>query len=193
MALFFRRRSSTAPIQHPYMNRCESDPTFASTINNCRQLRTNLVIANYMAACSAEEAMYRGRVFCIDGTDKRYPYLTEEVLRCNLFFNPFIHGTSPAYDCYGKGYDPLIFSNRPFMDDRTAKEKRDYDRWLKEKEKEEKNHQEYLKNRQDYEWICANLPDLAPKSQSGYTRMLHSGSDKFQAIRERAREMGYFI
>lgn len=199
MALFFKRRPSARQtysnpsIRHPYMDRCEIDPYFANVIDNCRELRTNLVIADYIAACSAEEAKYRGRVFCIDGTDKRYPYLSEEAIQFCHGFSPFIHGVSLAFDIRGKEYDPIKFSNRPFTDDRTATEKRNYNLWLQEREKEEKNRQEYLKNKQDYEWICANLPDLAPKSQSGYTRMLHSGSDKFQTLRERAKELGYYI
>lgn len=190
MSLFFKKKE---PIHHPYMDRCKTDPNFANVVDNCTHLRTRLIIMSYASACSAEEAKYRGRVFSLDGQDKRYPYLSDEVLRCNLACHPFIHGVTSTYDCYGKKYDPIKFSNRPFIDDRTSEERYNYDRLMQDKKKKDDSLSEYLKNKKDYEWICKNLPELAPKTQRGYTRMRNNGSEKFLAIQERAKNMGYII
>lgn len=113
----------------------KSIPSFTETekisecIKLCKTLKTNLVVANYYWGCDAETAKYRGRIFCIDGKDKRFPLLTDEVIKCNLYFDPFIWGVSPFY-VYDKKTDPIKYSNRPFIDDRTLKEKDQYDSYV---------------------------------------------------------------
>ena len=103
------------------------DVYFKNCIENCHDLKTNLVVASYYFCCDSETAKYRGRVFCIDGKDKRFPKLTDDVLNCKLSFSAFIYGIS-IFEVHTTKADPIKFSNRPFVDDRTKTEKETYEK-----------------------------------------------------------------
>lgn len=47
-------------------------------------------------------------------------------------------------------------------------------------------------DRRDYEWICKNLLDVAPKSFSGYRRMKSANSENYKKLRGLAEAKGYF-
>lgn len=46
------------------------------------------------------------------------------------------------------------------------------------------------KNRADYDWLWEFLPELCPKSFSGYTRMKNSNSEKYQQLVQAAKARG---
>lgn len=69
---------------------------------------------------------------------------------------------------------------------RTAEQKNNY-----EKNKLEKAQQE--KDKQDYDWLCEYLPELAPKSFSGYRRMKNTNSKNYLKIVEEALNNGRSI
>lgn len=46
------------------------------------------------------------------------------------------------------------------------------------------------KKQKEYDWLQKNLPDLCPKSLSGYTRMKNANSKNYQKIVEAARQLG---
>lgn len=153
-------------------------------IISAKKLGTDLVEADYPKPCDCETAKYRGRIFSISGKDKRFPVLTEEIKLCGLNFYPFIYGISEPNYC-PKG-EEVAFSNRPFIDDRTEKEKNSFNDAQK-KVSDSKNCED------EYYWIYEHLPDIAPKSLSGYTRMKKSNSKNYQTIKEAAREKGYIL
>ena len=77
---------------------------------------------------------------------------------------------------------------------------------IKYKKEFEKKYREYLKEFkaeekeganehivQELQWITDNLPDIAPKSLSGYKRMKNSNSKNFQNIVNKAKEKGFEI
>ena len=45
----------------------------------------------------------------------------------------------------------------------------------------------------DFNWICSNLPDIAPKSIGGYKRMINTNSSNYQKLVSAAKEKGYVI
>lgn len=45
----------------------------------------------------------------------------------------------------------------------------------------------------EYQWITDNLPDIAPKSLSGYKRMKNSNSKNYQNIVSKAKQKGFII
>ena len=45
----------------------------------------------------------------------------------------------------------------------------------------------------EYDWLWENLPELCPKSLSGYSRMKNSNSANFQKIVAAAKEKGFDI
>ena len=50
---------------------------------------------------------------------------------------------------------------------------------------------EYIQRRMEYNWICYNIPEFAPKTLSGYTRMKNSKSKKYLELKQKAMEAGY--
>lgn len=171
---------------------------YKKIIEDAALLETDLVEATNELACCAECAKYRGRWFSISGKDKRFPKIP---INCNcncqgISFYPVIYGISKPTYC-PKKVNIIEYSNRPFTDDRTKKEKKDYNMWLKQM----KNEQEFEpykimlakiieKDKQEYEWICKKIPDFAPKSFNEYAKMKRSCSKKFLNLVEQAKVMG---
>lgn len=153
-------------------------------LNNAKLLGTDLLEADYFEPASDTEAMYRGRIFCISGKDRRFPVLPEDIWETRLSLSPFIYGVSEPLYCSKSQL--ISFSNRPFVDDRSAAEKTAFDEILTETLRKAKNEKEYY-------WILENLPDIAPKSLSGYSRMKNSNSKNFQKLQKAAKEKGYEI
>lgn len=150
---------------------------------NAQKLKTDLVEASYYAPCDSETAKYRGRIFSLHGKDKRFPLLTQVVMNCDLEFYPYIYGISEPNSC--KRGSEIEYSNRPFIDDRSPKEKEAYEKQLKKCSISD--------NEDEYYWIYEHLPEIAPKSLSGYTRMKNTKSKNFIKIVDAARELGYDI
>lgn len=138
-----------------------------------------------------ECAKYHDRLYSVNGTDSRFPhfklyedYIASKSCDCHLSSFPFTLGISIMR---GLGSEnPIEYSNRPFSDDRTPEERKEYDEYIQKLSEESKN-------RNDYDWLCENLPDIAPKSLSGYMRMKNSNSKNFQKLQELAKEKDYNI
>lgn len=153
-------------------------------IQNAKSLKTDLLEADFPKPTDAKTAMYRGRIFSISGKDKCFPKLPDDIYETNLTLNPFIFGSSePLYCKPGK---EIEFSNKPFKDARSSKEKQEYNEMVREAKESEKNSI-------DYDWIWENLPEIAPKSLSGYVRMKNSNSKNYEKIVIAAKEKGYII
>ena len=149
-------------------------------LQNAKKLKTNLLEASYPEPASKTEAIYRGRIYSISGKDKRFPALPiNELRKTRIELYPFLYGIC-------KPGQEIKFSNRPFTDTRKDKEKEEYGAFITEFLSKEKNTK-------DYEWILNNLPEIAPKSLSGYSRMKNSKSKNFIKIVVEAEKLGYKI
>lgn len=153
-------------------------------IDDARRLGTDLLEADYPQPADAKTATYRGRIYSITGSDTRFPILPHDIGETDLIFYPFVFGVSkPSYCRPGQ---EIVFSNRPFMDERSQQEIAEHNTMVNDFLQAEKN-------RADFAWIQINLPILAPKSLSGYVRMKKSNSDNFKKLKEAAKEKGYEI
>lgn len=139
--------------------------------------------------CS-ECARFHGRVYAKNGhnglpdTTLFVDYYNKKQCDCSLLFYPFFENASVPVIC---SKNKLIeYSNRPFEDDRTKKEKKEYDDHIRE-------IKEYAKDRKDYDWIFEHLPDIAPKSFGGYRNMKHKNSANYQKLVSVSKENGYTI
>ena len=136
-------------------------------------------------------SIYNNRVYSQSGRDHHFPSfsLVPDDLKvincpqCNVFL-----GFSNYYnhDIDGSLKKIIKDSNRPFKDLRTKEEKEYYKNKVTKKTNAKLAENEYL-------WLCQNLPDLAPKSLSGYTRMKNSKSTNYQKIVSAAEKVGYQI
>lgn len=150
-----------------------------------------LVIVSREHRLCSECAKYHDRIYSVDGKDVRFPnyalfekYMNSKTCNCHLISYPFTLGISIMR---GNGeQNPIAYSNRPFVDDRTSDEVITYDNYIQKQSEEQKN-------RNDYDWICEHLSEIAPKSLSGYMRMKNSNSSNYQMIVEKAKEKNYII
>lgn len=151
--------------------------------------------------CCSECAKYRFRVYCLSGKDNRFPKLPEYVKKytshCGLTIYPFVLDVSYLRlpeDRSISSIDELVrYSNRPFVDDRSEEEKERYMRIMEQLNQERLNEINRNQAKEEYEQILIVIPDIAPKSQSGYLRMKKSNSENFQKLKEKAISAGIEI
>lgn len=146
---------------------------------------TDLVESSDIAACCERCAKYRRRIYSLTGRDRRFPKLPHDFNSycCGLALYPYIWGVSePAFTCRSV----IQYSNRPFIDDRTVKQKEDYQKLLdlRETEKQKKHDKEV------YHQLVSILPDDAPKSFSAFRRMKNSNSSSYIALKRKAQSVG---
>jgi len=139
--------------------------------------------------CS-ECAKYHDRIYsknCKNGfpdTKIFLEYINSKVCSCYISFFPFLYEISvPTLSQHN---NVVAYSNRPFVDDRTAQEREQYEEYMKKIESD-------AKDREDYDWICEHLPDVAPKSYGGYRNMKSKNSANYQKIVLLAKEKNYYI
>lgn len=196
----------------PFMtdNDYYSKLAFKNALIRANQINTDLMEMPYLGCSCGECSKYQGRIYSISGKDKRFPSIPNQVFRyggihsgCHHSFFPVLlfdntKITKTVIDCNGiqhsEDYDAVSHSNRPFVDERSPKEKEFY-QIQKTKETQESaswNREElikYIKRGAEYYWIQQYLPNLAPKSLGAYTRMKHSQSSKYLTIKSMAKSL----
>lgn len=159
-------------------------------LNSCDMFKTNLVKANNVWACCEKCAKYRNRIYRIRGMDVRFPKLpTDYHADCCLFLYPFAHS---SFDSAFPGKNAILYSNRPFVDDRTEQEKEAYQKRLEAIRQQEESIIWAKPNvaRTSYYLLKKYFPDDAPKSMSGFSRMRNANSKRYQALIKKAEEVG---
>lgn len=156
-----------------------------STEANVRQLEelgTTFVRLSSPRICCATCGKYRGRVFSLTEKESRVPLLPNDFCSdCGMCITAFYWGISTSE--YASLDELIKASNAPFIDTRTEEEITLY------LQKQEQHWQKEI-NRIDYEWICRYLPEVAPKSLSGYSRIKSKNTANFQNLKQLATELG---
>lgn len=154
-------------------------------IGDAKHLNTDLVESSNIAACCPKCAMYRRRIYSLSGRDKRFPKVPDDFDSdcCGLSLYPYIWGVSePSFSAK----NPIKYSNRPFVDDRTAKEKRDYQSILESREQEQQKELD----RQIYEKLLVALPNETPKSFAAFRRAKNNNSTSYVVLKKKASQIG---
>lgn len=175
------------------------------TLSSAKYLHTDLLEANSSSPCCEECAKYVNRIYSISGKDKRFPALPQEFLKKGsghhlscISLWPFTYGRSePSFECT----DVVKFSNRKFVDERTLEEVKEYNdcfSMMQEEAKKEAEQEEHMIEnaklwRQDMEtleWLKKYLPQICPKSISGFRRMRTTHSKNYQKLVAEAAKLG---
>ena len=170
---------------------------FYDELDRCIQENTDYIFCNNDLGACAECAKYQGRIYCISGKDARFPKLPDIVYKyggfhkgcTHSFFPYFLYDGCTIKDFSGTEHDAIVYSNRPFIDNRSAKEKEYFNQ--REKKRQERKQAEL--NKEMYYLLKEKLPDKIPKSLSAYSRMKNSNSKKFQILAEEAHSIGIDI
>ncbi len=189
------RRFDEARIEEEKINRLFDlakptvDDIKKKLLAQCREIdsKTDLVEMSSINAWCETCAKYRGRVFSLYGADKRFPLFPDDYHdNCGLIPWPFIYGVNEPQYCSG---NIIKFSNRPFIDDRTPKEKEDYKAALLKLEEDKLRDLD----KQDYDWLWEHMPEICPKSFSSYRRMKSANTKNYIKIVETAESNGYMF
>lgn len=191
---------------------------FQKACMDAHDLGTDLLQMCALGATCPECAKYQGRVYSISGKSTLFPALPAQIKStgcvhpgCHHMFFTYIHGSThidmnqilAVHPLVNRSYakNIVVFSNRPFVDDRTDECKE-----AAEISRAERAQKAYLKHRraeivlesqiqkgkdyEDYDWIKKNIPDLCPASPTGYRRMKTQNTKNYQKIKERALLLG---
>lgn len=136
-------------------------------------------------------SIYSHRHYSLSGRDKRFPSIDRlpkdlrgsncPVCGCVIGFNSYY-----PLDIDGSLKKDIAQSNRPFTDQRTKVQINNYNKSVAEA-------QQAQQDKADFSWISANLPDIAPKSFSGYRRMKNMKSANYLKLVDKAKSLGYII
>ena len=160
---------------------------FSIVLKNARSMRTDLLEMTEHSTTCSECSKYQGRVYSISGNDNRFPKLPDIVsqigaihMGCRHTFYPFIYGVSSL----SNGKDPINYSNRPFTDNRTARE-------IAQWEQEQREIATEALDRSEFDFIREHLPDAAPKSLAGYRKMKNANTKSYISLMDKIRKAGY--
>lgn len=175
---------------HLYKERADSlfaqqkDILIKRIFEDAKSLGTDLLEAPDITPASELEAKYRKRIYSISGSDTRFSKLPSDIFDTRLMLFPILYGISfPIWCEFSK---EIEYSNRPFIDDRTDQEKAEYNKIIQKIEETQRAEIEYS-------WILEHLPEIAPKSLGGYSRMKNANSKNYQIIKQQAYDLGYDI
>lgn len=164
---------------------------FRSILDSCKFLGTDLVEVGDLGACCAICAKYRKRIYSLSGADKRFPKFPKDFhFQCGLNISAFCDGISePTFNC--KNY--VLYSRRPFRDDRTVEEKEHYTMRIEAIESAQAKACRADLNHIIYYWFKPKFPEDFPKTLSGFSRMRNSNSPKYQKLIQKIEAAGYEI
>lgn len=175
-----------------------SQKLFYDTLNTCKQLHCDYLHIMYHYGTCEKCSIYHGRVYSISGRDKRFPKLPDFIRRTGQIHSGCRHNIGmidpelyKAIDFRNENIDIIKVSNRPFVVDRTADEISAYEE--AQKKIAQRNAPYITQNEREYYRIKYMLPEIAPKSLSGYTRMKNTKSKNFMKLKELAEQNGINI
>ncbi len=186
----FKRNRNGRTIEPVYSHSQVND----LQLKRAEQNKMDLIMATCHNYHCGECSKYINRVYSISGKDSRFPRLPDYIKNnsdhCHITLYPFTYGASFMNDPYTNkgisGSEVIQYSNRPYTDTRPLNWVEGY----RKLEAKKNNHDNY---ENEYKLICQLLPNDAPKSQAGYTRMKKSNSENYRSLAEKARQAGIII
>lgn len=162
---------------------------FDETLNLAKQFGDCFIIfytTDYCPHCSP----YNNRLFSVDFNNKLFPHIITipDFLKqnkcpvCGKYISCHIMFKDKLYE-----YPDIMKINvTPISDTRTPEQKEYF-------EQEQLSQQRAKMTKFEYDWLWENMPEVCPKSLSGYSKMKNSNSANFQKIVAAAKEKGFDI
>lgn len=170
---------------------------FQHSLESCKSVSTDYIFCSSHQGTCPICSQYQCRVYCISGKDKRFPKLPDIVYQyggfhkgCRHNFYPFFLDVNDTIrDQFLQDHNVYKYSNRPFIDDRTDREKQLYlDRLENQKRRDES-----ALNKKIYYELMQRIPEVMPKSVAGFTKMKRANSANYQKIVNAAHDVGIEI
>ena len=165
---------------------------------DCGKYNTDYISMSAHRACCEECNKLQGRVYSISGKSKIFPKLPDVIREtgkvhdgCGHNFSVFFYTgkDDTIFDKNGNSVNAIKSSQRPFKDDRTAEEKKNYLEHLEQLQKEKQKDLDEI----EYYHIFYELPEIAPKSFGGYRKMKNAQTKNFLKLKDQAIKHGISI
>ena len=130
---------------------------FYRTVQSCNQLGTDLVEVSDANYCCEICAKYRKRIYSLSGRSWKFPRFPKDFhFGCNLCVTAFVENImEPSFKCLNY----VLYSRRPFKDDRSIEEKERYEKWVEENRIAEEKHLVADLNHIIYYWFKPKFPN----------------------------------
>lgn len=176
--------NTTAPTDYSIL-------AFNRTLENCKFLGTDLVQVGDSESCCDVCAKYRKRIFSLSGKDRKFPKFPDDFhFECGLSVSPFIYKVmSPSFKCLSC----VMYSRRPFKDDRSKQEKENYKKRMEIIEREKYSMPEPNLAHIIYYRFKPLFPDIFPKTVGAFSRMRNANSANYKKIISAVENAGYKI
>lgn len=165
--------------------------SFNMTLEECADGDTDLVEVGDLAGMCETCAKYRKRIYSLSGKSWKFPKFPKDFhFQCGLRIDPFWEGISePSFEC--KNY--VLYSRRPFRDDRSNQEKENYAKRMEAIKKLEYKERDADLNHIIYYWFKPKFPSIFPKSLSAFSRMRNANTARYQELVKTIETSGYRI
>lgn len=160
-----------------------------SLLDECKYMETDLVEVGNSGVCCEVCAKYRNRIYTLTGKDLRFPRFPKDFHKsCGLSAYPYIWGVSePTFKCD----NPILYSNRPFIDDRTEEDIEHRSNWLATLNRQPEVVRKPNLDRIIYYRLLQLFPADSTKSFSGFSRMKKTNSKNYQALVKKVEADGF--
>lgn len=152
-------------------------------LNRYTEAGVNLVYVTGREPTCGECAKYRNRVFCLDGSDKRFPHVDCYNVfpihpNCNCKIRPYVIKYKSQADINKEVQHSKSFN--PEKDPRTAEQRKKYETDQEKKRIARAEDKQYAK-------MVSVLGDKAPKSIGAYRRIKRNNPERFAELQSMMR------
>jgi hypothetical protein len=147
-------------------------------LHNAKELETDYIDVSCGGSRSKNEALFGSRIYSISGNDQRLDKLPIPFPECNCSFYPFFLFTT-MYDNKMKPIaDPIEYSRRDHVDDRTEEEIQSFNQW-----QEKINLPNTLwKQEKQYYYLKFRFPNVCPKSKAAFDRLIQNDHQSYEKL-----------
>lgn len=167
------------------------EENFKRVLKSCKYLRTSLVEVGDSSSCCDICAKYRKRIYRTSWKHREFPKFPDDFhFKCCLNISPFcLRINEPSFECS----NIVKYSNRPFVDDRTDEERKNYESWMDRIAQDSGMKQTADLNHIIYYWFKPKFPNDFPKTVGGFSRMRNANSVNYQKLMKKIEAAGYKI
>ena len=171
-----QKKYTPKPLAADLQSALEGNVVLAFAVSTARKRKTDLVEAEYPTPASPEEAVYRGRIYSLSGTDPNFPKVPLKLVEMGLVLTPFRFKKDRPRNCLPEKV--IAYSNRPWKDDRSQEEKEAYEKKVE------------IWTRSAYRWLGEHMPDRQPASYEEFCLMKKNNTSLYQQLQKEAARLG---
>ena len=154
------------------------DKMLSIAIHNAKELETDYIDVSCGGSRSKNDALFGSRIYSISGNDQRLDKLPLPFPECDCSFDPFFL-FSTMYDNKMRPIaDPIEYSRRDHIDDRTEEEIQSFNQW-----QEKINLPNTLwKQEKQYYYLKFRFPDVCPKSKYAFDKLIREDHQSYERL-----------